>query len=50
MIMNRGLVDEGLEASNGPFCIIPEFSPRDEQNHHLIQPRLQHISSGIQEQ
>jgi len=27
MIMNRGLVDEGLEAVNGPFYIIQEFFP-----------------------
>jgi hypothetical protein len=29
MIMNGGLLDEGLEAVNGPFCIIPEFSPKE---------------------
>jgi len=50
MIMNSGLVGEGLEAVNGPFCIIQEFSPKDEQNHHLVQPSLEPISSGIQEQ
>jgi len=50
MIMNRGLVDEGLESVNGPVCIILEFFPKDEQNHHLVQPRLEPSSSGIQEQ
>jgi len=48
--MNRGLVDEGLEAVNGPFCIILEFSSKDEQNHHLVQPSLEPNSSGVQEQ
>jgi hypothetical protein len=48
--MNRGLVDEGLEAVNGSFRTILEFSPKEEQNHHLVQPGLETNSSGIQEQ
>jgi len=48
--MNRGLVDGCLEAVNGTFCIIPEFSTIDVQNHHLVQPSFEPNSSGIQEQ
>jgi hypothetical protein len=50
MVKNSGLVDEGLEAVNGSFYIIPELSLKDEQNHHIVQPRLEPSSSGIQEQ
>lgn len=50
MIMNRELIDDALEAVNGPFYIIPKLSPKDEQNHHLVQPSLEPNSSGIQEQ
>jgi hypothetical protein len=50
MIMNRGLGDGGLEAVNGSFYIIPKSYLKDEQNHHLVQTRLEPSSSGIQEQ
>jgi hypothetical protein len=50
MIKNRVLFDEGLEVVNGTFCIIKEFSPKHEQNHHLVQPHLQPNPPGMQEQ
>ena len=48
--MNRGLVYEDLEAVNSPLFIIQEFSRKDEQNHHLVQPNLEPNTSEIQEQ